>query len=386
MEIFPLEVVTQGDLQELCKTLWSWKICADCTSSKKCQAPPEVCPSYRTKRLGPYFEFYKRQAAAYSPDTKGSGQQVLNTHQNLFQLIRAFQNAPDTKRAHLAATASYKQDEAINTAVRVMLMVTCGRGHSSATELEAGINLRPWKDQMALTQFFDECFPTSDHPSLNDMNAAPSRNIKEALAATKLKKRAGLRFCPTDNLRRHLELDRKNGTVLIFHHTAFLKEHLRRTRSTVLQSTSDAIKLGTLPRQLALEVLDSIQKVIFPLDDAKSKAFLESLTVCGGAAAAGFDPDCCRFETSTIRRDDEYDLPYYYFGDRLMDLYAELENPTPKGGFEKWLQRRSNARYVMLATLAGVVVAIVLGIAGLCVESYQTWISYQAWKHPVTSN
>jgi hypothetical protein len=103
----------------------------------------------------------------------------------------------------------------------------------------------------------------------------------------------------------------------------------------------------------------------------------------GTAAPAGFDPDYCRYETETIRRDDEYNLPYYHFGDRIMDWHADLENSTARGCFEKWLQRRSDARHVMLATLAGVVVAIVLDIAGLCVASYQTWIRY---KHPVTSN
>lgn len=84
-------------------------------------------------------------------------------------------------------------------------------------------------------------------------------------------------------------------------------------------------------------------------------------------------------------RENELDVPFIYFGERLMDLHAELDNPTPRGSFEKWLQRRSDARHVMFATLIGVILAVVLGTAGLCVTTYQTWISYQTWKHPVTS-
>ncbi|KAI3544490.1 hypothetical protein CSPX01_05615 [Colletotrichum filicis] len=66
-----------------------------------------------------------------------------------------------------------------------------------------------------------------------------------------------------------------------------------------------------------------------------------------------------------------------------MDLYDELENPRPRRPIYVWLERRSKARHVMLATLIGVIIAIILGIMGLVVGIFQAWISYQAWKHPV---
>ena len=37
----------------------------------------------------------------------------------------------------------------------------------------------------------------------------------------------------------------------------------------------------------------------------------------------------------------------------------------------------------MLATLIGVMFAVVLGMAGLAVGGYQAWVSYQQWQHPV---
>jgi len=49
---------------------------------------------------------------------------------------------------------------------------------------------------------------------------------------------------------------------------------------------------------------------------------------------------------------------------RIADLYDELTNPTPRG-FEKWFERKSGVRYVMMATIAGVLFAIFLGMASL---------------------
>lgn len=113
------------------------------------------------------------------------------------------------------------------------------------------------------------------------------------------------------------------------------------------------------------ECLDSVQKILFPLTDRKSKSILLSLT-----STSSFDPDCLRFDSASIRNNDEKDIAYHYFGERLAELYDELENPTPRGSLEKWLERRSGARYVMLATLIGVIFAVILGMAGLAVGGY----------------
>jgi hypothetical protein len=67
-----------------------------------------------------------------------------------------------------------------------------------------------------------------------------------------------------------------------------------------------------------------------------------------------------------------------------MDLYAEVEDPSPRGTLEKWLQRKSgNGRYNMMIALAGVLFALILGVLGLAVAILQTWITYNAWKQPV---
>jgi len=99
-------------------------------------------------------------------------------------------------------------------------------------------------------------------------------------------------------------------------------------------------------------------------------------------STAGFDRETLRFDSSSIRRPEEKSIKYRYFGARLLDLHAELQDPTPRGLVEKWLQRRSGARYVMLATLIGVIFAVILGMCALALSALQTWIAWQQWRHP----
>ena len=81
------------------------------------------------------------------------------------------------------------------------------------------------------------------------------------------------------------------------------------------------------------------------------------------------------------RRENEKEIRYIYWGDRLMDLYEELQDPKPRGIYH-WLQERSKGRHVMMATIAGVIFAVVLGLLSLAVGILQTWFAYQQWKHP----
>lgn len=38
-----------------------------------------------------------------------------------------------------------------------------------------------------------------------------------------------------------------------------------------------------------------------------------------------------------------------------------------------------------MATVAGVALAVLLGMASLAVSSYQAWLAYLQWKHPITA-
>ncbi|MCJ1436584.1 hypothetical protein MMC27_005964 [Xylographa pallens] len=391
MLYFPLEKVTDSQLQRLFRTLWSWAVCEDCQNCKRCVE--DDCPWQRTKRLVPFIEHYKDLTAAYEPDIRPGERPALLRHEDIFEIIQLLKSEPDIVRCQLterlfvsrhcrASLSAADLDYAVNLAVRVMTMVNCSAKRQSATLLEYGLAQIPWRSDVSFSQFITDIFPTTDHPGLNnDGDTDSPLNIRTALTAKKLMKRAGLKFQATDDLRCHLKLDRKKDVVHIYHHTAFLKEHLRLTKDKARNiPVSDSLKFGALPRQLALEALDSIQKVLFPLSDPKSHSLLQSLT-----STSHFDPDCLRFESASIRTADEKDIAYHYFGARLADLYEELENPKPRGWIEKWLERKSGARYVMMATLTGVVIAILLGMASLAVGIYQAWLGYQQWQHPIGS-
>jgi uncharacterized membrane protein YdfJ with MMPL/SSD domain len=76
-------------------------------------------------------------------------------------------------------------------------------------------------------------------------------------------------------------------------------------------------------------------------------------------------------------------VTYPYLRDRLLDLCDEVENPKARGYVEKWFERRSGARYVMMATFIGVIFAVILGMLSLAVSIFQAWVGYQQWKHPL---
>lgn len=120
-----------------------------------------------------------------------------------------------------------------------------------------------------------------------------------------------------------------------------------------------------------------MQKVLFPFHSDSEQILLDLVS------EQSFDPDFQRYETAACRREGEQEISYTYFGSRLVELFEELEDPSPRWILEKWLQRKSSARYVMTATLVGVIIAIVLGILGLAVGIFQARVAYEAWKHPV---
>jgi hypothetical protein len=51
-------------------------------------------------------------------------------------------------------------------------------------------------------------------------------------------------------------------------------------------------------------------------------------------------------------------------------------------GYKDGSKRKSNT-YVVMATLIGVCIAVMLGVLGLAVSTFQAWVAYQQWKHPV---
>ncbi|KAK0622631.1 hypothetical protein B0T14DRAFT_475711 [Immersiella caudata] len=382
--------ITEEQLRSLHTSLWNWNSCAACSS--RANAPCEIsCPTRRAGQLGPFNNFYKTTTSRHLSEFTSSNELALRGHEDLIEVIRYLKERPNVPRQQLTADFFsdrakregsreqpnvHDQDRAFDLAARILIMLNCSTELNQVEALlEEGPRLVTWAKGNSLAKFIAATFPTTDHPSLNDPNQRSKANtLKLGLQARRLTKIAGLTFRPTDNLADHLRLDPKEGTIEIFHHTRALKEFLIATQ----QDHSTPTMNPYLPRNLALEVIDTIQKILFPLG-SPSEPLLRTLIV-----KHAFDPDCLRLvDPAPYRLPHENDIPYHHFGSRLMDLAHELEHPTPRGVMDKWLERRSGARYVMFATLAGVGVAVLLGFLALGVSIFQAWVSWRAWRDEV---
>lgn len=249
MSHHPLANVSNSQSLELCITVFSWGICHCCSNPDPARPKCRQCPANRTQRLNKYLDTYRILTSAYTPDD--IQHPALTSHEDVFKLIRLIKSNSKMTRKEItklafpdetlkAAPRSNDQHAAVNLGLRVMTMINCTVGGQSWNLLEAGLYQSPWKNDSNIGEFLNDCFPTTEHPELNDEMEFSYLDIRRALRANKLQKHAGIKFRGTNNIRRHLMLDRKTNVVEIFHHTSFIKEHLRLTKNHFNEITFDS--------------------------------------------------------------------------------------------------------------------------------------------------
>ncbi|KAH8725962.1 hypothetical protein GQ44DRAFT_726338 [Phaeosphaeriaceae sp. PMI808] len=189
------------------------------------------------------------------------------------------------------------------------------------------------------------------------------------LTATQLKKNGKLRLKATNNIRRNLVLDHEERVVWIFHQDTALR--------MLLEATADDPNASVLPRALILEILDTLHSVIFPSNPSSYKLVVSLIS------GEGFDEGLLTHASTPYRKCDDPDANYTIFGSRLIALYSELQSPRPRGWLQERLGRKRDA-YMLMATMIGVIIAVLVGIASSGVSVFQAWVAYQQWKHPVT--
>lgn len=238
---YPLRNISNKDLLSLGKVLWDWQLCDSCTThpgEQLCSSHP--CPGVRWAKLSTFFDYYKTITRSYVPDIVAGKPPALENHNDLLAIVQLLKENPTAKRSQLtviyfaavngkSAPTTGDQNRALNLALRVLLMTTCCLESRLANDVEAGSQPIPWRDDMSWTQLLGAIFPTVNYGSNRD-DMVPQR-VNELITARRLTKVARLRFVPTNELGHHLRLDQRDGTVALYHHTAFLKESLIASRS-----------------------------------------------------------------------------------------------------------------------------------------------------------
>ncbi|KAK4222712.1 hypothetical protein QBC38DRAFT_489164, partial [Podospora fimiseda] len=355
-----LPPISTTQIQQLLSVLWELPLCQQCLGSSALMdhdgCTSDECPdsTYQT-RFRNFIAYYKRLCASYEPMAM-AGNQALRTHDDISNIITQLGLHPDKPKAEIQrlvfpkSTDPDDESNALNLAVSVSMMLNCGSQEFSSILLEDGCNRIVWRQGTTLTEYMKLVLPRREALS-------PQRYAQQAfldpscpLVMTKeMKRQAGTRFCGTDDITNHLHNDAIYNVLFVFQRTTVLKEHLRLSKNCGSSpSESSCLQVAALPRQYALEVLYLTQKILFPLWDSESVTLLQSLV-----ERASFDSDILNGNEYDFIEDDEEKIDFEYLWPRLSEIYQEIQNPRPRGWLANWLERRSGARYVMLATVAG---------------------------------
>ena len=305
---------------------------------------------------------------------------ALASHEDLLKLLQTIKNQRQTPRKMLmqqvynaSGTDSNNmpivadQYRAFNIGSCILCLMDWRNGEALEVLVEDDIPLPSWQDSASIYDYVQEVFPMRRHPYFE--NHLSRRNTIPVISARRLEK-AGLHIEATTDIRRHLEMDLRKKVVRMFDCTSVLKE-------TLLTAREDA-NPSILPRALVVEVLETIYEVLFP-SDSDSRTLLKRYVL-----KLGFDEDLLRYEAARFRREDDPQMRYEYFGTRLADIYDELRNPAPRTALDRWFERKSGSqRNMLIATMIGVFIAVITGVLGLGVAGFQSWVTYQQWKHPV---
>ena len=373
MSFTPLEFVAETDLQDVCKCIWGWRLCGGCVGNPKCKTT--LCSWKGRDRVQPALSRYIRLCSYYTPVS--TTHHALRCHQDLLEIMNLIKEEPNQskeesmeqffagRQTHIPIS---DQERAFNLAISILLSINCGVPGSHADNLEDSEFAIPWTTELSVAAFVDEAFrKNSKVQQIGNVSSI----MGSSLTAKRLKDKTRLHFQPTDDMRSHLRIDVRLRIVYLFDCTAVLEE--------MLSATQNSSQDGILPRQMLFEILHTLYKVLFP-PGRESENFASYLT-----KKHGFQEDFLRYKISWFKRDDDPEVDFSYFGNRLLELHNELEDPSPRNWFERLFEggSKSAERKMLMATTIGVFIAVTIGLFGLVIAGFQAWVGYQQWKHPV---
>ncbi|KAK1752653.1 hypothetical protein QBC47DRAFT_404976 [Echria macrotheca] len=268
-------------------------------------------------------------------------------------------------------------EKAVRIATQAMFMVDPNAEECHATDFTLGA-YRPlsWRSDETLVAFIHRVFP----PSLTTSQEVARDAVEyRSLRARKLQKRLGARFRPTNDMAQHLLFDEKRNCLYLFHHVGFLKAHLSRYRAKekpLAVGLEGSLAVGTLPPQLLVETLYTLQAVLFPSIDPDSAQTLDELI-----EKRGFDPECAEYEGYELFQDLPSDFRFVYWGERIAHLHQLMSRSPPRNKLERWFRRKSTEGNALFVALLALVISILVGLVSIVLSCVQIWITWYTWKY-----
>ncbi|KAK6599167.1 uncharacterized protein H4I96_08371 [Botrytis cinerea] len=226
---------------------------------------------------------------------------ALNSHGDIRMLALELRETPQRTREEFKAKVFPQistdpeividQERAINVAVQITLMIDCSDKERHY-----------------------EGYKVGDFRPVSWDSSEPSDGIEreECLEMLEVKEERTYKVLPDRQLSRAPPLRPQDNVVRLFRQTAFLKAHLRLSASQPIElGIAESLKLGTLPPQLLLETLHSLQSILFPPADEKSSRFLENIIQ---DAEPNFDPDCLLYEGYNRTVPENFEYHYWVIG------------------------------------------------------------------------
>jgi hypothetical protein len=184
-----------------------------------------------------FYQFYEATVSSYfEDDTAGPDTVVFRTHEDLFRAILLLRQNPEKTRKEFSELLRKDTPKACDSdlfratdlAAKVLTMVDCSTSYRLPTDrLETGNFRIPWKDDSAFSKYFQDLFPTENHPVFSYPHSEAFADAKGELLARKLQKHLDVKFRPTHDIRNHLKFNRRSNVLEIYHFTSFIKEELK---------------------------------------------------------------------------------------------------------------------------------------------------------------
>jgi len=396
-----------SELRALCLVLWNWsKYCQNCPDAKSdkgldvSQCNNAICP-FQAKwlvRRQAFLNFYQNCTSGYSSDTTSNKTAVLQTHQDLLDIISFLKTLQASTYTRKQCIDEYfkasdplnqifsvrDQEQAFLLAAHIMTMVSLVPSKVlSAASLPAGRKEKVlvvfpdavWDEDKSLHNAIRSAFVKRTQNKLQG-NTRDAARIQADLTAANLIRRAKLEIHGTDELRKHLML--RHTHLYVFRHIGFLKELLMSTKEEEVQPNQGP---PALPREVALEALETLYTLFPRSDGVKTSKLLERLI-----REQDFDSDYMRSPTRVHERQNEASSinGFPIWGERLMVLYEEIQSPSPRNWIEEWLDEKTRPSYGTAIAVAGIFVALVTSFLALIVSSFQAVVAWNQWKYPVS--